>query len=316
MAALQPVSWSPGDSKGYMEDISKKAPLMITPTDAPFYKALKKEKGSQVRHDWITDALGSNTLQAGVLFDAEPSYSTTDGRARPTNAMQTFLEHWLVSRVSEIISTRGGVAGVGSEVAHQIRKATELLGKKVERALLSEQADQLDDDTNPSLLGGFFHMVTTNVDDAAAADLAVYVTETKFQTALKTIYDAGCSNQVKVFCQTGFKSAVGTSFNGRTRVSENVDRNSHKLDLVVDRYVPPVGPMVEIIPDRSMGPGIAIVDMEQAALVELAPLSVFRKDTDTRNRRGYVEQILTLKTGNETAHYAFRNDNTPATSGQ
>jgi hypothetical protein len=298
-----------------MEDISKKAPLMITPTDAPFYKALKKEKGSQVRHDWITDALGSNVVPSGVLYDAEPSYSTTDGRSRPYNWMQTFLEHWLVSRVSEIVSQRGGVAGVGSEVAHQIRKATELLGKKVERVLLSEQADRDDDDSNAALLGGFFHMVTTNVDDGGASDLAVYVTETKFQTALKTIYDAGCSNQVKVFCQTGFKSAVGTSFNGRTRVSENVDRNSKAINMVVDRYIPPVGPMVEIIPDRSMGAGIAIVDMEQCALVELAPLSVFRKDTDTRNRRGYVEQILTLKTGNETAHYAFRNDSTPLAAG-
>src|SRR3990167_5736430 len=114
------AAWAPGDAKGYLEDVSRQAPRLITPLDAPFYKGLPKVKARAVRHDWETDSLPTLDLQTPPLFTAEPTYATADTRARPDNVIQNLIRTWTVSLVSELIAQAQGVAGGGGGEQEEI----------------------------------------------------------------------------------------------------------------------------------------------------------------------------------------------------
>lgn len=316
MAAVQPAAnWAPGDSKGYLESVSKRAPLLIDPADAPVYKRLEKRPAYQVQEDWMTDALEANTTPTPPQYAGEPSYDGVDNRSRVANIVQQFRENWLVTEVSELIAGRSGVAGVRSEIQRSIDVKMKKMVKNIERVINSEQADALDDGNNGSKLGGFFDKVTTNVTDTAAVSLIDAVSQTAFEDKLLDIYNAGGDSELLCVAQPAFCKIVGRNFEGRANTQENQDRAKHTVDMIVRKFRGQLGTEVEIIPNRSIGESIGLWSESQAAIAELRPIRVFRKDNDTQHKRGFMNTYLTLDYGNEKAHGGWKNNSTPLALG-
>lgn len=311
MAAVQPAAnWAPGDSKGYLESVSKRAPLLIDPADAPVYKRLEKRPAYQVQEDWMTDALETNVTPTPPQYAGEPSYNGVDNRSRVSNVVQQFRENWLVAEVAELIAARGGVAGVRSEIQRSIDVKMKKMVKNIERVICSEQAVLLDDGTNGSKLGGYFAKVTTNPVDAGAVNLIDYITQTRFEDMLQTVYDAGGDSDLLFVAQSSMCKIVGRNFEGRANTQENQDRAKHTVDMIVRKFRGQLGNEVDIIPNRSISESALLISESQMAIAELRPIRVFRKDNDTQHKRGFMNTYLTLDFGSEKASSGWKNDNT------
>ena len=121
-SSLYRPSWTPGDTSGYREQLLEQAPSIVDHEDAPVFKGLEKVAVTQYRVDWLNDTLTAPTLPTPPVFDADPSYSFTDGRTRKYNQVQEFIVSFVVAEISNIIAGKGSVAGVKDELAYGLEK--------------------------------------------------------------------------------------------------------------------------------------------------------------------------------------------------
>ena len=316
MAIAAPTSWAPGDAKGFLENVQNLAPLLVDPADAPVYKETKKVKVTQVRYDWETDALPSIVIPTPLSIADTAVPSTTLVRGRATNPVQRFTATYNISEASQAIAAAGGIAGIDDEVMNEIRRQTTTLFAVIEHVILSEQAAVQDAGAGtPGKLGGFFNKVTTNMTDAGAVALTTFVTEALFRAKVRAIYQSSSlGGELWCVCRPDFAEYVGITFNGRTNARETVERSSRSVDSVVETYIAPVGGLVKISADRSIGEGVALINKNQIGVGELIPFRA-KPVGATEHFQGTLESYLTLYFGNEKAHGGWKNDNTPAAAG-
>lgn len=323
MATVSPANFSPGDTTGYLEDVSKLAPRLIDPWDCPVYKGLAKTKAKAPLHEFLTDALPTLALQTPPIFDTElASYSTTLNRARPGNRVQLFRTTWSISEFSEILAGMGGIGGgITSEVQREIERQIKFLSKVIEFTILSEQAVATDSGTGGAgaALAGFFAAVSgvnTNVTDSGAVTIPNAVAESDFQTKIKALYAAGGTAPFWAVMQPSMAATIGANWIGRVNTQEVQQRGKHEVDTVVETYISPVGGQANITPDRSMGPGLAIIDKTQVKVAEATAIRVFERDPDSfQNRQGRISTYLTMEWGQEKASGGWKDNSTPAANG-
>ena len=324
--------WAPPDASGYLEQLSKRAPALIAPADKVIYGGLEHRPVVGYQHDWLTDDLAANTLQAGVPFEGEPTYATVLQRDRLNNIIQQWRKVWSVAYYTEVIASKGGVGGgITSEITRQIMLKLKDMAKNIERAIASLQVGVLEGHSaaSASLMNGFFYAITagnselsktntiTNFTATSSQTVADFVDETAFQNLILALYKNGASSDLWAVSTPEFMMKVGMSFDGRKKVMETVVRGSHKVDNVVESYVAPVGGEVTIEPDRSIGDCCLMIDREQVAIGEADPIRVFRSDPGSfQNKYGRIHTFATLLVGNPQASGGFTTSNTPVSAGQ
>ena len=297
-SSLYRPSWTPGDTSGYREQLLEQAPSIVDHEDAPVFKGLEKVAVTQYRVDWLNDTLTAPTLPTPPVFDADPSYSFTDGRTRKYNQVQEFIVSFVVAEISNIIAGKGSVAGVKDELAYGLEKKIKELVRQIERVLMSEQAQAADDDTNPAKLEGFFATVSTYMTDTAAVtgnNFYSSISETDFQDKILSLFEAGTEGDLWCVAPPKFCVQVSRNFKGRVDVvRETQSRDDAKVNMKVEMYQAPVGGLVTLQPNRSMGEGVALVSKDFAKVGELRGITSKRTDTDQQHKRGFVNWYGTL----------------------
>jgi hypothetical protein len=315
-------SFAPGtDTSGYREQLLEMAPSIVAQEDAPVFKGLAKVDAKTYQVDSITDELEAPALQTSPLFDADPVYSVTDARARLKNYVQEIIKAFTVAEITDIISSKGQVAGVGDELAYGLQKKVRAIVRDIERTIMSEQTGRLDDDTNFALMDGFFKKVTNT---GGANDLttttgnAFYaaITEDIFVDAVVALFDAGIEGELWAVAPSKF-AVQASKYKGRVEVvRETQTRDSHKVDSKVEFYQAPVGGLITVHPNRSMGEGVALISKEYAKISELRGIFQKRTDTDQQHKRGFLNWYGTLVITNIAAHSGWKNDSTPDVAGE
>ena len=184
---------------------------------------------------------------------------------------------------------------------------------------MSEQAQAADDDTNPAKLEGFFATVSTYMTDTAAVtgnNFYSSISETDFQDKILSLFEAGTEGDLWCVAPPKFCVQVSRNFKGRVDVvRETQSRDDAKVNMKVEMYQAPVGGLVTLQPNRSMGEGVALVSKDFAKVGELRGITSKRTDTDQQHKRGFVNWYGTLLIKNEKAHGGWKSDSTPINAG-
>ena len=255
------------------------------------------------------------------MFSDEPTFGTTLARARVGNRIQLFRETWSISKVEEILARKGGVAGIASEIKNEIKRQTRFMSKQIELVLTSNQAAATDTGSAGAKLQGFLASATGYRVNLGAT-LFTQITESNdasvqsLQTTLLTLYQNGCSTDIRAILPPTVHKVWADTFTGRPNTRVTVDQADASLKTPVNTYIAPVGGIkVEFIPERTLNisgndVGVLIVDWEQIGIAELEGYQVFERDPNSfANRQGWMDWLCSLWYGNAKAHAAYYNTN-------
>lgn len=314
--AMYAVSYSPGNAQGYLEDVKRGALALVDPADAPVFKKCPHRPVNQLRTDWVTDALAAVTsLPTPSAFDADPTTSGTDDRARPVNYVQWFWKAYKTAQVSQIIAGKGYAAGVPNEVKRQINNKTKELLKEMELVLLSEQTGAADNDTNGAKMDGFFKAVSTNMTDTGdTTTMSSYIDETGFRTKVAAVYNSGGEGDLWCVAPVSFVASASMTFEGRSNTRETITRGEHKVDTVLSTYAAPVGGIVTLEPNRTMNGGadtsVALIHRGNLSIGVMQDVNIKDLSQGKVHPQGIVQAHITLDYDNEKVHGGWRNSNT------
>ena len=97
--------------------------------ETPLLSSIQKTKATGVLHEWITETLDAPAFNAQVE-GSDATFGTITPRTRLNNNTQIVRKTGLISRTQEAVSK----AGIASEYAHQLEKATKEMARDMERA--------------------------------------------------------------------------------------------------------------------------------------------------------------------------------------
>jgi hypothetical protein len=137
--------------------------------ETPFLSAIGKKKATGVLHEWMTETLDSPAANKQIEGSAAAFGSLTP-RVRLGNYCQIARKTGSVSKTQEAVSK----AGVASEYAHQLQKASTELARDIERAHWQGTKAAGASASAGRGSGGVFYWVSTNrqsMSNASGADL-------------------------------------------------------------------------------------------------------------------------------------------------
>lgn len=105
---------------------------MISPTDTPFYSALKKGKASARFFEWQSDALAAAANNAQLEGDDVASFTAVTPTTRWGNYCQVSTKNFVISDTEEVVDK----AGRKSEIAYQKSKKLKELKRDAETGLV------------------------------------------------------------------------------------------------------------------------------------------------------------------------------------
>lgn len=292
---------------------------MVKPADAFIARTYPKMKASQVLTEWGTDAHDApSTLPTPPLFDATPSFASTTNRARVNNRLQIFQRVWSISEVQQAVAKAGHSAGIPNEVTHQIKLKTKELFQEVDLVILSEQIADIDDDTDPARMAGFFTVSGTQVADIAAnafTDIAEKTTAgvvTAFNPMLRAMWAAGCGQNIQAMLPPAIMEHWTNTFTGRPNSRVTVPQERRKIENFIESYMTSVnGIMVDFVPHRTMdSDGVALIDKDELGIAQLIPFYVKNDPASTTNLNGWMRWMCTLWFGNPAVHGGWKNGST------
>jgi len=136
---------------------------MISPSDTPLTSAIATKRASGMTHEWLTDSLGTPSLNAQVE-GSDATFGSLAPRQRTQNYIQNIRQTGQISDNQEAVLK----AGVKSEYSYQLEKATKLVALDTERAF-TQGSRSLGNSATPAQMGGIMYWLQTNRTDGAAA---------------------------------------------------------------------------------------------------------------------------------------------------
>lgn len=304
---------------GYIHGYSQEAPKEIRPQDKFFYEkcTTTPPRGAMIQEELYEDYGSVGALPTPPLFGGDNSTYVQNGQVFPQstttrttgyNYIQMLEETWSVPRINERFAKLGGIAGgISSEAKVEIAKATKRLAQKRERVLLSNQtAVAQASSSTPQRLGGFFSKVTTNVNLTAAGGQPTditSITRDQLNALCLAIYNAGGGTEKYIYMPPAVLLAWALSFEP-LKGHQIVDSQptDETLNLVLKKMSSPVGLDLMFVSHRVMTTqGIAVVDHEQVSKRIVEPFGIYYWLDGRRDKDGWVDETITLLTGQEAA---------------
>jgi len=137
--------------------------------ETPFLSSIGKKKATGVLHEWMTETLDTPADNAQIEGSAA-AFGTLTPRVRLGNYCQISRKTGSISKTQEVVSK----AGVASEYAHQLKKATTELARDIERAHWQGVKVAGASAATARRSGGVFYWASTNrtsLTNQAGADL-------------------------------------------------------------------------------------------------------------------------------------------------
>ena len=246
----------------------------IAPTDTPFLSALKKNKASSSKHEFITDdltAAANNAQLEGDVFTAG---------SRPTpvrlwNRTQISSKIVAVSRTQQASNPYG----MKNMLAYQMANVSKELKRDQETALTQNTTTNAGNSTTARQTRGLEGWILTNVDAHASYVTGVYTTdpgtaptdgtqraftESLLKTALQSAFTQGGNPELIMVSPSG-KQTFSTFGGNSTRFKEA----DTTLNAAISVYVSDFGTL-KVVPNRfQRARSVFILDMDYWALAEL-----------------------------------------------
>lgn len=255
---------------------------MISPTDTPFYSALKKGKANARFFEWQTDALAAAANNAQLEGDDVASFTAVTPSTRWGNYCQVSTKNFIISDTEEVVDR----AGRKSEIAYQKSKKLKELKRDAETGLVQNTTFNAGSTTvarqTRGLAGwitqgsvgagaGVFPVPSTNT--APVAGTARALSEALVKSAMQTAYTAGGAPS-QLLVRPSDKVIV-SSFTGNATRFEQADSN--KLHAAYDVYVTDFGSL-KVVPDRFIDAAAYLIDYDHVSFktlrnVEAKPLA-------------------------------------------
>jgi hypothetical protein len=263
---------------------------MISPVDTPFISNVAKVQAKATLHEWSTDALAAAAANAKIE-GADFSYTLPTATTRVTNNTQILQKTFEVSATQEAVDK----AGVQSEFARQLGKATKELANDVEYAMFNGTGNSGASGTARALKG-IMSFLATNVETGSGTGTQA-LTETMLNDLLQTIYVSG-GNPDWILCGPKQKRVI-SSF--ATNVTRNVNASAKEQVNVIEVYESDFGRLSIDISRYIASDQVAVLQKDMWAVAELRPTQQVEPAKTSDGEKGVVLTELTLQARNEAS---------------
>lgn len=292
-------TYSTYQMKGIREDLSDMI-YNISPTETPFFSAVKKGTADNTYTEWQTDSLASADTTNAAIEGDDPTIQAGVPTARIGNYCQISTKTASVTGTAEAVKK----AGRAKEMAYQIAKKTKELKRDMEAILCANQAYVVGSDTVARKTATLGALIRTNTDiGATGANPTGTVgstartdgtqrafTETLLKNVLQECWTNG-GNPTMVMVGGTQKQTASTFTGGATRFDDSQDR---KVYAAVDVYASDFGDL-KIVPNRFQRSRDAwVLDLDYWEIGFLRPVHTFplAKTGDTEKNEILGEYTL------------------------
>lgn len=282
----------------------------ISPTDTPFFSALKKSKCSARFFEWQTDALASAANNAQIEGDDVASFTAVSPTTRWGNYTQISTKNFVISGTEDVVDK----AGRDREVDYQTIKKTKEIKRDVEVAIITNttfnagavgtarQTRGLAGWITQGSVGagaGVFPVPATNTAPVAGTGRAF--SEALVKSAMQAAYTAGGAPSMLLVRPSD--KVLASAFAGNATRYEQADSN--KLHAAFDVYVTDFGAL-KVVPDRFQDAAAYLIDTDHVSFKTLRPLK-----SEPLAKTGDANKVLLtyeygLQMDNKDAHAQIR----------
>lgn len=270
----------------------------ISPIDTQFYTGCKKKKGTQVKHEWLTESVRAAAANAQAEGD-DPTATAVTPAVRLSNTMQTQA---VTFRISDIVEAVKAAGDVNSE-AHQTVLFSKALAKDIELDFLTSTENTSDTYKMKGSLNWCISNVnksgtaTVNADGTVTGGTARALTEDMVKDIMQDIFTAG-GDPKKIFCGP-FQKRAFSSFVGTSTYRQLVEKS--KVGTNVDVYVTDFGEL-SIVPHRIIPTDVLFIpDMDYWGKAVLIPTGKTRLAKTGRSEILDISVTHTVIAYNEAA---------------
>lgn len=301
---------------GARRDLSGRLPDLIDPFDAPIYKGAAWKKAINTRPSWQTDSLSAVTGGTfNVLYNAEPSFTTTIARSEKDNVMEYFYATVNITAVDQAIAKAGGIDSIPDLEAYELEKVWKQVYISWEKKIASAQAQAVDNGSSQKAqMDGLFTAISTNLDTLTGADTTI--SESDLITKTDAMITAGASKELDLFATVSAISAFTKGFVGRPNARVTAPSSQGEIENYTDAYLTPSGAIVKYHPDRSFvaNNGVLLLDMKHLWIRGLMAPSVFRvtEAAGTPHKKTWIQAAWTIDYDNEKRHGAWKGTACPS----
>lgn len=282
----------------------------ISPTDTPFFSALKKSKASGRFYEWQTDALAAAANNAQIEGDDVSSFTAVTPTTRWGNYAQISTKNFVISGTEDMVDK----AGRAREVDYQTIKKTKEIKRDVEVAIIqngtlnagavgtARQTRGLAGWITQGSVGagtGAFPIPSSNT--AAVAGTPRAFSEALVKSAMQTAYVAGGAPTTLLVRPSD--KVLASAFSGNATRFEQAE--SGELNAAFDVYVTDFG-RLKVVPDRFQDAAAYLIDYDHVSFKTLRPLK-----SEPLAKTGDASKVLLtyeygLQMDNKDAHAVIR----------
>jgi hypothetical protein len=236
---------------------------VVAQTDTPLYSGLPKVRANGKYHE--SQIYSITTGQTNVVIEGA-DYTLSKGAVPSAvgNWTQIFYKNAKVSKTQQAVQ----MYGIDDLLAQEVEWRMKELATDIEKALVAGTGNSGASGTARSLKG-VLAWTTTNVNTGTGTGTE-YLTDTMFNNALQTIYDAG--GRPKNVLVNSFQKRKVSAFTASN--TKNIQAEANKLVNSIDVYVSDFG-VLEIAMDPFMDTDKAFIyQKDMWAVATLRPITV------------------------------------------
>lgn len=291
---------------GIREDLSNII-YNVDPDETPFMSMVGKTKASNTLHEWQTDALRASADNKHIEGD-DTTATAAAATVRLNNQAQIFKEAASISGTDDGLDK----AGRDKEMSYQVIKKTKEMKLDIESALMANNAKVARNGSTAGELAGVPSWITTNTSKATAGSpadptgdgtdartdgTALAFTQTRFDTTMQAIWEAGGKPDCVILSAFQMNKALG--FTGNNNQRNNAGSGKVENNLIF--YSTPWGQVRWVMSRENRAKDVFIIQKNMWAIAELRSASnkPLAKTGDSEKRQIVAE--LTLECRNEKA---------------
>ncbi len=284
----------------------------ISPTETPFMSNIRRGSASNTYHEWQSDKLKDANVGNAHLEGDDTDAEQRDDTTRLGNYSQISKKLVTVSGTQEAVNK----AGMRSQMAYQMSKASKELKRDMESILLNRQPREAGSGAVARTLAGFPNWLTSNTDIANDGGNVVYTTgpdadrtdgtQRAFtEDMLKDVQAQAWQNggEPTMLMVGPYNKGVVSGFAGLANQRFNTPTTgAATLIGTVDVYIGDFGTL-NIVPNRFQRErDVFFVDPEYAQVSYLRNFKTETLGKTGDNIKKHIVVEYTLRVNNEAAH--------------
>lgn len=294
---------------GNAEDVHDKI-YRVAQEETPLYSSItKKQKASNVYHEWQTQALASVDTSNYAVEGDDATLAALTATVRVGNRTQILTKNFGVSGTQQAVNSYGRSEELGYQ---RMLKSIELK-RDVENFLLQNNASVTGNASTAREMGGLPTWLTSNVsrgvngsnggftagNTVAATDgTQRALTESLLKNVIKTMADNGATADI-IMANTFNRQVLSTFTGNATRFK---DATSKQITATVGVYESDFGKMKIVTNYQQRDREVFLIDSDMIGVATLRPMKGYKLAKNGDNEKEQMVTELTLVVHNQAAH--------------